>query len=92
MKRVLLVAVVFSFVVGVAASAFAELPKQVDKFAKGTMDVIKSPLVIYDHTKSSIDTADYKAVGLFKGLLESPFHVVKKAGKGALDMATFLID
>jgi len=56
------------------------------------MEVIKSPLVLHDHAKSEMDNADHKAFGLMKGLLEAPFHMVRQAGDGLLDIATFPIE
>ena len=93
MKRLISLFVVITFVMSIAAPVFAaDLPKPVDKLVKGTTEVVTSPKAALDHTKASIDSADYMAIGLFKGLLESPFHVVKKAGHGAIDIATFPIE
>jgi hypothetical protein len=93
MKKVLCLAVVFTFVMSTAAPLYAaDLPKPVDKLAKGTMDIVKSPLALYDHTKSEIDGADHKLLGFFKGAVTSPFHMVKKAGGGVMDVATFPIE
>ena len=94
MKRILLVALTFVFCLSMACTAVyaADLDSAVDKLADGTMEMIKSPLALYDHTKASIDDADNKALGLMKGLLESPFHMAKKFGHGALDVVTFPID
>ena len=80
------------FLLNLSYTVYASVPKPFDKFSKGAIEVIKSPLVIIDHTKMSVDKSDHKAVGLFKGLLESPFHVVKQAGGGVIDMATFPIE
>jgi len=93
MKKLLCLLVVFAFLAGGVSFALAsELPKPVEKLTKGAVDVIKSPILIYDHTKDEYDKADTKALGFFKGLLESPFKVVHKAGSGALDMATFPVE
>ena len=93
MKRLLILTLAFAFIMGLAVSVQAyDLAKPIDKLSKGTVEVVKSPLVLYDHTKSEMDSHDNKIVGLFKGLLESPFHVVKKAGSGALDIATFPVE
>ena len=93
MKKALLTVVAFAFVASLASVAFAaDLPKPVEKFSKGAVDVVKSPLTIYDHTKFRFDGTDNKPVGLVKGLVESPFHMLKKAGGGAIDMATFPIE
>ncbi len=70
----------------------ADLPKPVDKFAKGTTEIVKSPIELYDHTKKSIDSSDHKVFGLFKGLMMAPFHMVKKTGHGVLEVATFPIE
>jgi hypothetical protein len=93
MKKLLCLAVVFAFVMSAAAPLYAaDLPKPVDKLAKGTMDIVKSPLALYDHTKSEIDGADHKLLGFLKGAVTSPFHMVKKAGGGVMDVATFPIE
>ncbi len=92
MKKVLSLAVVVAFVSFCIPAMAADLPKPVEKLKGGTIEVIKSPIVIYDHTKSEMDKASFKPFGLLKGLVESPFHVVKKAGSGALDIATFPIE
>ena len=85
--------VAFAFVGSLASVAFAtDLPKPVEKFTKGAVDVFKSPLIIYDHTKLRYDGKDAKPIGLVKGLVESPFHMLKKAGGGAIDMATFPVE
>ncbi len=93
MKRVSLLALAFVFMMSMACPVFAvDLNKSVDKLVDGTMEVIKSPIILHDHTKSEMDNADHKAIGLMKGLLESPFHMVRKAGDGLMDVATFPIE
>jgi len=93
MKKALLFLGAFAFIASLASVAFAtDLPKPVEKFSKGAVDVIKSPLIIYDHTKLRFDGSDAKPIGLVKGLVESPFYMLKKAGGGAIDMATFPIE
>lgn len=90
MKRMLLLGLVFAFVISFTSTAYAiDLPHSIDKLSKGTIEVVKSPLVIVDHTKGEMDKSDTKTFGLIKGLIESPFHVVKKAGGGVLDIVTF---
>ena len=88
MKKLLILIVAFGFMVSFIAPAFADVSKSVDKFKNGAIDVIKSPLELIDHTKAEVKKSDFKAVGLVKGLIMAPFYVVKKAGKGALDMVT----
>ena len=93
MKRVSLLALAFVFMMSMACTVFAaDLHKSVDKLANGTMEMIKSPLVLHDHTKSEMDNADHMAYGFMKGLIEAPFHMIKKAGDGLLDVATFPIE
>lgn len=93
MKKALLLAIAFAFVMSMVMPVMAaDLPKPIDKLAKGALEIVKSPLALYDHTKSEMDHADYKLIGLFKGLLTSPFHMVKKAGAGAVDVASFPIE
>ena len=93
MKKALLLLVAFTFVACfVTVASATDLPKPVEKLAKGAVDVVKSPLTIYDHTKSEYDKSDIKPLGFIKGLTESPFHFVKKAGGGVIDMATFPIE
>jgi len=81
MKKAIMLAIAFAFVFSFSVPALADdLPRPVKKLVDGTMEIVKSPIVIYDHTKKTYDDADFKPLGLLKGLLESPFHVVKKAG------------
>ncbi len=93
MKKVSLLAMAFVFMMSMTCTLYAaDMHKSVDKLADGTMEMIKSPMVLYDHTKSEMDKADHKVLGFMKGLLEAPFHMVKKAGDGLLDVATFPIE
>ena len=93
MKKVSLLALAFVFMMSMACTVYAaDMHKAVDKLANGTMEMMKSPLVLHDHTKSEMDAADHKVLGLMKGLLEAPFHMVRKAGDGLLDVATFPIE
>ena len=92
MRKSFILVLAVTFIVAQGVPAFAGLKGSVDKITNGTMEVVKSPIVIYDHTKASMDSANYLAFGFFKGLVESPFHVVSKAGKGLLDIATFPIE
>ena len=93
MRKVLFVAIAFAFILSVAGSVYAAdfIVKPVEKLANGTVEVIKSPLALYDVTKDEMDGHDYKSMGLLKGLIVSPFHVVKRAGEGVIDIATFPI-
>ena len=91
MKKSFIIAVVFAFVMSISAVAFAAIPKPLDKMAKGVLEVIKSPIELYDHTKKEVNGQDIKAFGLIKGLVTAPFYMVEKAGKGVVDVATFPI-
>ena len=65
MKKTFLVALVFAFAMSMACPVFAmDLDKSIEKFADGTMEVIKSPMVLHDHTKETMDSADHKVIGL----------------------------
>jgi hypothetical protein len=93
MKKIVCFLVVSAFLAMGASTVLAgDLPKPVEKFTKGAVEVIKSPIVIYDHTKGEYDKSDIKPLGFIKGLVESPFLLVKKAGGGALEMATFPVE
>ena len=92
MKKALLSLIAFIFLLNLPFSVYAAVPKQVDKLSKGAIEIVKSPLELYDHTKKDMDQSDHKLIGFFKGLVSSPFYLVKKAGHGALDVATFPIE
>ena len=93
MKKFIFLLTIFAFVFGMVMPVLAsELPRPVDKIVKGTTEILKSPVVLIDNTKKEMDKADYIGVGLFKGLLTSPFHMVKQAGGGVIDIATFPIE
>ncbi len=91
MKKIVFVTA-FAFVISMAVSAYADMPKPIHKLANGTVEIIKSPVVLIDHTKTEIQGASYKPFGFLKGLVTSPFHMVKKAGAGVLDVATFPVE
>ena len=83
----------FAFVLSMATLSHAgDLPKPVHKLAAGVVDVVTSPIEIYDHAKGAVEHSDRKVLGLFKGLIESPLYMVKKAGHGVVDAVTFLIE
>lgn len=92
MKKTVTVFIVLAFMAAIAAPAFASVPKSMEKLINGAKEVTFSPVEIYDHTKISMDKEDYLAVGFVKGLLTSPFHVLKRAGNGLVDIATFPIE
>ena len=93
MKKIMVLAVIMTFAILFAAPLYAaELPRPLDKLGHGFVDILTSPLEIYHHTSSEVDHANTKAFGLLKGLLESPFYVIKKAGGGIVDVLTFPIE
>ncbi|MBP9854023.1 MAG: hypothetical protein KBD53_04050 [Candidatus Omnitrophica bacterium] len=91
MKRALSVLITFVFVCMVAAPAFA-LPAPVEKLKSGVVKVVKSPLNIYNHTKTEMDENATKPVGFTKGLIESPFFMIKDVGGGLTDIITFPVE
>lgn len=92
MKKIVFVAA-FTFVFSMAVSAYAtDMPKPIHKLSSGLVEILKSPIVLVDHTKMEVDGAKYKPFGLLKGLVTSPFYMVKKAGFGVIDVATFPIE
>ena len=92
MKKAFCLIIVSAFILSTIPAYAAELPKPVDKIVKGAVEVIKSPLALFEEPKAEMDSHDNKLVGLFKGILLSPFHMVKRAGHGILDIVTFPID
>ena len=93
MKKLFVFVTALTFISMAAVVSASDLPKPINKLANGTVEIIKSPVVFFDHTKSAITDNGYKKpVGLLKGLIMAPFHMVKKAGAGVLDVATFPLD
>ncbi len=93
MKKAMVLAIIMTFAIFLAAPLYAaDLPRPVDKIGHGLVDIVTSPLEIYHHTSSEVDHANTKVWGFFKGLLESPFYVIKKAGGGLIDVLTFPIE
>lgn len=93
MKKAIIIAAVFAFVASFAAPVLAaDLPKPIHKFTHGIMTIVKSPIALYDHTKAGWDSHDLKPLGFTKGLIESPFYVIKEAGTGVVDVATFPVE
>ncbi|MCA9399620.1 MAG: hypothetical protein KC618_07715 [Candidatus Omnitrophica bacterium] len=93
MKKTIVFFIAFAFVMSVAAPVMAAgMEKPIKKFADGTIEVVKSPLQLVKHPKSSMDEADHKPIGLLKGIMHAPFHMLKQAGGGVVDMVTFPIE
>ncbi len=92
MKRVLTLTVALAFVFACAVPAFAyDMERPVKKITEGTVDVIKSPLHLVEKPIDGLKNHDYPVIGFMKGLLKGPFHTLKKAGGGVVDIATFPI-
>ena len=92
MKKIFSLAVALVFFFSMTAPLFAALPRPIEKLTNGVKNVITSPMELIDHTKKEVDSSKYKALGLIIGLVKAPFHMVKKAGKGIVDVATFPIE
>lgn len=93
MKKLLVVSVALAFVFTVAASVASAnvMERSVKKLADGTAEVIQSPLSLVEEPMDGYKEHEYPLIGLAKGLLKGPFHTVKRAGHGAVDIATFPI-
>ena len=92
MKMTLALLVALAFVFACAAPAMAyDMERPVKKIADGTADVIQSPLHLVEKPVDGLKDHDYPLVGFMKGLLKGPFHTIKKAGGGVVDIATFPI-
>ena len=92
MKKVLILSMALAFVVSMSAPVLASgLDKPIDKLTGGFVDVLESPMLIVKHPVDTMDK-DGKGVGLVKGLIETPFKIVTKAGHGAIDIATFPVE
>ena len=93
MKKIMVLSVIMTFVVLFAAPLYAsELPRPLDKLGHGLVDIVTSPLEIYHHTSDKVNSEDQKVLGFFKGLVESPFYMIKKLGGGVVDVLTFPIE
>ena len=93
MKKAVVLAIIMTFAVVFAAPLYAnELPRPVDKLVHGFVDIVTSPLEIYHHTSQEVDSAKVKPLGFLKGLVESPFYIIKKGGGGLIDVLTFPIE
>ncbi|MCA9395476.1 MAG: hypothetical protein KC900_14840 [Candidatus Omnitrophica bacterium] len=64
----------------------------VEKLTSGVVKIVKSPLIIFSHTKSEMDDHLSTPVGFTKGLVESPFYMLKDIGGGLVDILTFPLD
>lgn len=93
MKKVKILGVVLGFAVFCAAPAFAEdMPAPIKRFGNGLVDVIKSPLQLFEQPKAEMEAADNVAVGLFKGILKAPVAMVEELGEGVFDMVSFPVE
>ena len=90
MKRAISLLVAFTFVLSMATPILAfELPRPIDKLTKGILTIVKTPKVLYDDTRSALSEAKHSPLNSISGLVQSPFHMIKHAGSGAIDVATF---
>jgi hypothetical protein len=93
MKKTVIITIFFAFVLCVAVPVWAaEMPKPVHRFANGLLEMVKSPLVLFEYPKAEMEAAEHKPVGLLKGLMEAPFHMIKKLGHGLIDVVTFPVE
>ena len=91
MKKLIALAMAFSFVLFLSSPLLA-LPAPVEKIKTGVVDIIKSPLEIGHHSMDEMKGASFKPFGLIGGMMKGTGYAVKKAVKGAIDVATFPLD
>lgn len=91
MRKVFSLFLATALVFMVTAPAFA-LPAPVEKLSSGVVKIVKSPLAIFDHTKTEMKGHTSKTIGFTKGLIESPFFMLKDIGGGLMDIITFPMD
>lgn len=85
MKKVLCLGIAFAFVLTLSVPAYAG----VDKLKDGFVKVVKSPMQLIERPKMGMDEMDSRPVGFLKGLVESPFYMLKDIGGGLIDVVTF---
>lgn len=85
----LIVAVALMFVFAAPAMAMSG---PMEKLTSGVVKIVKSPLIIFSHTKTEMDSHLSTPVGFTKGLVESPFYMLKDIGGGLIDILTFPMD
>lgn len=88
MKKIIRLLVAFAFVLTLSVPAYAGMEKLTDGFVQ----VIKSPMQLIERPKMGMEELDSMPVGFTKGLIESPFYMLKDIGSGLLNMLTFPID
>lgn len=93
MKKLLVTTVALAFMLTVSAPLVSAevMDRSVKKLADGTAEVIKSPLALVEKPMDGYKDHEYPLIGFTKGLLKGPFHTVKRAGHGVVDIATFPI-
>ena len=91
MRKAIAIVVAVAFVVMLAVPVYA-LPRPIEKLKGGAVDVIKSPLELGKYTHSEFKDAEFKPVGLLKGLIYGAAHMIKKAASGVVDIITFPVD
>ena len=91
MKKTLSLILALALVCVMSAPAMA-MTGPLEKLTSGVVKIVKSPLVIFSHTKTEMDSHVSTPVGFTKGLVESPFYMLKDIGGGLLDILTFPLD
>jgi len=91
MRKAIATGLVFAFLV-MCAAPLAALPAPIEKLKGGAIDVIKSPLELGKYTHEELKSKDFILVGFLRGVIMGTAHMIKKAAKGAVDIATFPVD
>ena len=89
MKRGFIGVITFAFVLLCVSPAMAAIPAPIEKVGHGFVDVISSPVTLVSSTADEVKGADFLPLGLLKGIVKAPFHMIHQAGSGVLDIATF---
>lgn len=88
MRKTMSLMMVMALMLVFTAPAMA-MSGPVEKLTSGVMKIVKSPLIIFSHTKTEMDGHLSTPVGFTKGLVESPFYMLKDIGGGLVDILTF---
>ena len=66
--------------------------KQANKLFYGIVDIVTSPKEFFHYTHIQLSENKNFLFGLTKGLIVSPFYVIKKAGLGLVNALTFPVE
>ena len=91
MKKAIVLAIAFLFVVGLTAPVLADHDPS-EKFKKGVMDIISVPYDLGKTTVDEVKSSSFKPLGLVGGLIKGAYHGIKDVVSGVLDIATFPLD